>query len=313
MLKHVGRIAREAKYFRTSVANVCFRDFLTVERFALPLDMQLTTNYTSHALDALSTGFGEIKIQTEGTLATIKLNRPEVLNALNSKAMHEIVSAAMFLDREHPTTKVIIITGEGKKAFAAGADIKEMSQVSYSEAYSKQLLNAWDSLRMVRKPIIAAVNGYALGGGCEVAMMCDIIIASDNASFGQPEITLGVIPGMGGTQRLTRAVGKSRAMEMILTGARITAAEAAKMGLISRVVPQEDLMDEVRKVAFRIAEHSSPSVAKAKEAVNMAYESTLQEGLRFEKREFWSCFALEDQKEGMAAFLNKRKPKFKDH
>ncbi|GAB4818517.1 hypothetical protein N2152v2_005563 [Parachlorella kessleri] len=264
------------------------------------------------AWESLKDSYNDIRVALEGPVATITLHRPEALNALNTNVMSEVVSAAMFLDRELPSVKTIIITGSGKKAFAAGADIKEMSTISYADAYNKQLLNGWDTLRNIRKPIIAAVNGYALGGGCELAMMCDIIIASDNASFGQPEITLGVIPGMGGTQRLTRAVGKSRAMEMILTGARISAAEAAKIGLISRVVPQDELLPEVKKVAQKIAEYSLPVVSKAKEAVNIAHEMSLQEGLRFEKREFWSCWSLDDQKEGMAAFVQKRKPDFKN-
>lgn len=225
--------------------------------------------------------------------------------------MQEVVSACLFLDRQHPDARVIIVTGAGSKAFAAGADIKEMSSVGYGEAYSKGLLNGWETLRSVRIPLIAAVNGYALGGGCELAMMCDIIIAADTASFGQPEIQLGVIPGMGGTQRLTHAVGKSRAMELVLTGARITAVEAVKMGLASRAVPADTLMEEARGVATRIAASSAPVVAKAKECVNMAFETALGEGIRFEKREFWSCFALADQKEGMAAFIQKRKPNFK--
>lgn len=225
--------------------------------------------------------------------------------------MEELASACLYLERQHPSAKVVIITGAGSKAFAAGADIKEMASLSYADAYGRRLLNGWEALRSMRKPLIAAVNGYALGGGCELALMCDIIIASDTAALGQPEITLGVIPGMGGTQRLTRAVGKSRAMEMILTGARVSAAEAARMGLVSRAVPAAELMDEARRVAGKIAQYSPPAVAKAKECVNAAFEGSLSEGLAFEKREFWSCFALEDQKEGMAAFIGKREPNWK--
>lgn len=245
-------------------------------------------------------------------VAVLTLDRPQALNALNSQVMAEVVSACLFLDRNHPTAKVIIITGSGDKAFAAGADIKEMSTVSYAEAYINSLLNGWETLRTVRKPIIAAVNGYALGGGCELAMMCDIILASDKAQFGQPEITLGVLPGMGGTQRLTRAVGKSRAMEIILTGDRISAEEAVRIGLASRAVPHDQLMAEAHKMGAKIAQFSAPAVAKAKECVLVAQEQGLGEGLRFEKREFWSCFALADQKEGMAAFVQKRKPDFKN-
>ena len=277
-------------------------------------------------------------------VATVTINRPESLNALNSKVclvvsaaplllftltiyacipvcsfphyhhqvMEEIVSACLFLDRQLPAAKVIIITGAGDKAFAAGADIKEMAALTYSDAYNRRLLNGWEALRSVRKPLIAAVNGYALGGGFELALMCDVIVAADSASLGQPEITLGVIPGMGGTQRLTRAVGKSRAMEMILTGARVSAGEATRMGLISRAVPAAELMNEVQKIAGKIAKYSSPAVAKAKECVNAAFEGSLSEGLAYEKREFWGCFALEDQKEGMAAFVQKRDPVWKN-
>lgn len=271
-----------------------------------------TTPTADEAWQSLRQTFTSIEAEVgDDGVAVLTLDRPQALNALNSKVMQEVVSACLFLDRNHPAARVIIITGAGDKAFAAGADIKEMASVGYAEAYNTSLLNGWETLRSVRKPLIAAVNGYALGGGCELAMMCDILLASDKAQFGQPEISLGVIPGMGGTQRLARAVGKSRAMELVLTGARISAAEAVKMGLASRAVPAAELLDEARKVARRIAEHSAPVVAKAKECVLVAQEQGLNEGLRFEKREFWSCFALEDQKEGMAAFVQKRKPAFK--
>jgi enoyl-CoA hydratase/carnithine racemase len=268
------------------------------------------SNEAADSWEAMRAGFSSIQADVEGGVATITVARPEALNALNKQVMQELVSACLFLDRNHPTAKVIIVTGSGDKAFAAGADIKEMATLSYAEAYNSSLLNGWETLRSVRKPIIAAVNGYALGGGCEMAMMCDIILASDKAQFGQPEISLGVIPGMGGTQRLTRAVGKSRAMEMILTGKRIDAAEAERIGLVSRVVPAAELMAEARKLASKIAEFSTPVVEKAKECVLVAQEQSLGEGLRFEKREFWSCWALEDQKEGMGAFVQKRKPNF---
>lgn len=246
-----------------------------------------------------------------GHVAVITINRPKQLNALNSQVMIDVVSACQRLD-EDDNCRAIVITGEGDKAFAAGADIKEMATQGYAQAYNQRMLGGWDGLKHVRKPLVAAVNGYALGGGCEVAMMCDIIIASEKASFGQPEVTLGVIPGMGGTQRLTWAVGKYRAMDLILTGRRISAVEAASMGLVSRVVAPERLMDEALGVAQQVAAFSRPVVAKAKECVGQALELPLAEGVQYEKREFWSCFALTDQKEGMGAFIEKRKPGFKD-
>ncbi|BDA46697.1 probable enoyl-CoA hydratase echA8 [Coccomyxa sp. Obi] len=241
----------------------------------------------------------------------VTIARPKALNAVSMKAMEEIVHASHWLDRMD-SVKGIIITGEGNKAFAAGADIKEMASQNYSEAYKRRFMEGWKELREVRKPIIAAVNGYALGGGCEVAMMADIIIASDNASFGQPEVTLGVIPGMGGTQRLIREVGKSKAMEMILCGRRLTAAEAERAGLVSRVVPQDQLLPEAYKLAAKIGGLSTIAIAKAKDCVHRAYEMSLAEGLRYEQREFWSSFGLEDQREGMRAFLEKREPHFTD-
>lgn len=261
------------------------------------------------AWESLRQSFSTIDVNVASNgVAVLTIDRPQALNALNSKVMSEIVSACLYLDRNHATAKVIIITGSGDKAFAAGADIKELASVSYADAYHGSMLNGWETLRSVRKPLIAAVNGYALGGGCELAMMCDIILASERAQFGQPEITLGVIPGMGGTQRLPRAVGRSRAMELILTGDFIKAEEAVRIGLASRAVPHDQLMEEAHKVAAKIATHSVPAVAKAKECVAVSQEVSLGEGLRFEKREFWSCFALEDQKEGMAAFVQKRPP-----
>jgi enoyl-CoA hydratase len=208
-----------------------------------------------------------------------------------------------------PGIGAMVITGS-EKAFAAGADIKEMQTIAYADAYVRDLFVGWEEFTRTRKPMIAAVAGYALGGGCELAMMCDFIIAADTAKFGQPEITLGVIPGMGGSQRLTRFVGKSKAMDMCLTGRMMDAAEAERSGLASRVVPAGELVDEALKAAARIAEFSLPSVMMAKEAVNRAYETTLAEGLRFERRLFHSLFALDDQKEGMAAFAEKRKPNF---
>lgn len=288
--------------------RIIFRHAISLQYRASSTSSSIET--WKHLRDSFTSILTDVEENTG--IATLTINRSHALNALNAKVMEELVSACLFLDRQHPRARVIIITGAGDKAFAAGADIKEMATLSYSEAYNKRVLNGWEALRSVRKPLIAAINGYALGGGLELALMCDIAIAANTASLGQPEITLGVTPGMGATQRLTRAVGKSRAMEMILTGARVSANEAAKIGLISRAVPAAELMSEVKVVAGKIAEHSVPVVAKSKEAINAAFEGSLSEGLAVEKREFWSCFALEDQKEGMAAFVQKRKPEFKD-
>ena len=249
-----------------------------------------------------------IIVETRGKVGLITLNRPKALNALNSQVMAEVVAAASAFGADDGIGAMVITGSE--KAFAAGADIKEMQSIGFAEAYARDIFAGWEELTRARKPIIAAVAGYALGGGCELAMMCDFIIAADNAKFGQPEITLGVIPGMGGSQRLTRFVGKSKAMDMCLTGRMMDAAEAERCGLVSRVVPVGDLLEEALKAAAKIAEFSLPSVLMAKEAVNRAYETTLAEGLRFERRLFHSLFALDDQKEGMAAFVDKRKPNF---
>ncbi|MCZ8545732.1 enoyl-CoA hydratase [Mesorhizobium qingshengii] len=246
--------------------------------------------------------------ETRGKVGLIILNRPKALNALNSQILAELVAAVNGFSAD-AGIGAMVITGS-EKAFAAGADIKEMQSISYVDAYSQDFFVGWEEFTRVRKPIIAAVAGYALGGGCELAMMCDFIIAADNAKFGQPEITLGVIPGMGGSQRLTRFVGKSKAMDMCLTGRMMDAAEAERSGLVSRVVPAGELVEEALKAAAKIADFSLPSVMMAKEAVNRAFETTLAEGLRFERRLFHSLFALEDQKEGMAAFAEKRKPNF---
>ncbi|AZO09878.1 MULTISPECIES: enoyl-CoA hydratase [unclassified Mesorhizobium] len=246
--------------------------------------------------------------ETRGKVGLITLNRPKALNALNSQVMAEVMAAASAFAAD-AGVGAMVITGS-EKAFAAGADIKEMQAVSFVDAYAHDLFAGWEELTRNRKPIIAAVAGYALGGGCELAMMCDFIIAADNARFGQPEITLGVIPGMGGSQRLTRFVGKSKAMDMCLTGRMMDAAEAERCGLVSRIVPAGNLVEEAVKAAATIADFSLPSVMMAKEAVNRAYETTLAEGLRFERRLFHSLFALDDQKEGMAAFVEKRKPDF---
>lgn len=251
-----------------------------------------------------------ILVETRGRVGLITLNRPKALNALNSKVLEEMVAAAEAFD-ENAKVGAIVITGS-EKAFAAGADIKEMQPKTYIEAYMEDFFADWERLTRIRKPVIAAVAGYALGGGCELAMMCDFILAADNAKFGQPEITLGVMPGMGGSQRLTRFVGKSKAMEMCLTGRMMDALEAERSGLVSRVVPAGELIEEALKVAGKIAEFSLPAVMMVKETVNRSYEMTLAEGLRFERRVFHSMFALADQKEGMAAFTEKRSAQFRN-
>lgn len=246
--------------------------------------------------------------EPRGKVGLITLNRPKALNALNSQVLADILDAVKTFDTD-TSIGAMVITGS-EKAFAAGADIKEMQAKSYIEAFMQDFFVGWEELTRARKPIIAAVAGYALGGGCELAMMCDFIIAGDNAKFGQPEITLGVMPGMGGSQRLTRFVGKSKAMDMVLTGRMMDAAEAERCGLVSRIVPAAELVDEALKAAAKIADFSLPAVMMAKEAVNRSYETTLAEGLRFERRVFHSMFALDDQKEGMAAFAEKRKANF---
>lgn len=248
--------------------------------------------------------------EKRGKVGLITLNRPNALNALNSQVLAELLAATKAFDSDE-SVGAMVITGS-EKAFAAGADIKEMQNKSYVDAFLQDFFAGWEEFTRTRKPIIAAVAGYALGGGCELAMMCDFIIAADNARFGQPEITLGVMPGMGGSQRLTRFVGKSKAMDMVLTGRMMDAAEAECSGLVSRVVPVEELVNEAVKAAGKIAEFSLPAVIMAKEAVNRSYEVTLGEGLRFERRLFHSMFALEDQKEGMAAFVEKRKAQFRN-
>ena len=249
-------------------------------------------------------------VETRGKVGIIRLNRPQALNALNAALMTELSGAIDGFEID-PLVSCMVITGSDK-AFAAGADIKEMAHKSYMDAFFGDFAGEWDHAARVRKPVIAAVAGYALGGGCELAMQCDIIIAADNAKFGQPEIKLGVIPGIGGTQRLTHAVGKAKAMDLILTGRLMDAAEAERSGLVSRVVPLANLMEEACKAAETIASMSMPSVMIAKECVNRAFESSLAEGIRFERRVFHSLFATEDQKEGMAAFAEKRAPDFKD-
>lgn len=255
--------------------------------------------------------YENILTETRGNVALITLNRPKALNALSSPLMAELGKALLEADA-NAEIGCIVVTGS-EKAFAAGADIKEMQSKEFADAYVEDFITSgWETILRVRKPVIAAVAGYALGGGCELAMMCDFIIAADSAKFGQPEINLGVIPGAGGSQRLTRFVGKSKAMDMVLTGRNMDAQEAERSGLVSRIVPAADLLDEAMKVAGRIADLSLPSVMMAKEAVNRSYETTLSEGVRFERRLFHSLFATEDQKEGMAAFVEKRQPVFKN-
>ena len=255
--------------------------------------------------------YENIEVRTEGAVGIITLNRPQALNALNTALMDELTAAIDAFEKDD-AVRCMILTGS-EKAFAAGADIKEMQAKTFAEAYTEDFITRnWERTARARKPVIAAVAGFALGGGCELAMMCDFILAADNAKFGQPEINLGIIPGAGGSQRLARAVGKAKAMEMCLTGRMIDAEEAERAGLVARVVPVAELMNEAMKAATKIAGASLPSLMMAKEAVNRAFETTLSEGLRFERRLFHALFATEDQKEGMAAFADKRKPNFSD-
>ena len=249
-----------------------------------------------------------IIVETRGRVGFIALDRPKALNALNAALIEELAHARGTFEADDDIG-AMVITGSDK-AFAAGADIKEMADKSFIDAYLENFITRWERVTTVRKPVIAAVAGYALGGGCELALMCDFIIAGDNAKFGQPEITIGTIPGAGGTQRLTRLVGKSKAMEMVLTGRTMDAEEAERSGLVSRIVPVGDLVEEAVKVAERIASMSRPSVLMAKESVARSYETTLAEGVRFERRLFHATFSTVDQKEGMAAFIEKRQPDF---
>jgi enoyl-CoA hydratase len=254
--------------------------------------------------------YQNIVVETQGRVGIIRLNRPQALNALNRTLIVELGQAVDAHDA-NDAVGCLLITGNDK-AFAAGADIKEMADKTFIEAYLGNFAATWDRLAHARKPIVAAVAGFALGGGCELAMQCDIIIAADTAKFGQPEIKLGVIPGIGGTQRLTRAVGKAKAMDLILTGRMMDAAEAERAGLVARVVPSVNLMEEAMKVADTIATMSLPSVLAGKEAVNRAFEGSLAEGVVFERRIFHALFATDDQKEGMKAFVEKRKPVWKN-
>jgi enoyl-CoA hydratase/carnithine racemase len=253
--------------------------------------------------------YENILVETRGNVGLITLNRPKALNALNSDLMRELGEALLKFDAD-AAVGAIVITGS-EKAFAAGADIKQMQPKSFVDVYKADFITAeWETVTRVRKPVIAAVAGFALGGGCELAMMCDFILAADTAKFGQPEINLGIMPGAGGTQRLTRFVGKSKAMEMCLTGRFMDAAEAERAGLVSRVVPADDLIDEAVSTAEKIADKGAIAVLATKEAVNRSYETTLAEGVRFERRIFHALFATEDKSEGMSAFIDKRNPDF---
>ncbi|CAI8967648.1 putative 2,3-dehydroadipyl-CoA hydratase [Pseudomonas sp. IT-347P] len=249
-----------------------------------------------------------ILLETHGRVGLITLNRPQALNALNAQLVSEVNQALDALEAD-ANIGCIVLTGS-KKAFAAGADIKEMAELTYPQIYMDDLFSDSDRVANRRKPIIAAVNGFALGGGCELALMCDFILAGDNARFGQPEINLGVLPGMGGTQRLTRAVGKAKAMEMCLSGRMIDAVEAERCGIVARIVPSDELLEEALKVAAVIANKSLPIAMMIKESVNRAFEVNLTEGVRFERRVFHAAFATQDQKEGMAAFIAKREAAF---
>jgi len=251
-----------------------------------------------------------ILVETRGAVGLVTLNRPKALNALSSALMAELNEALDGFEADDAVGAAVITGSE--RAFAAGADIKEMAGLDFVSAYAGDFIAPWERITRMRKPVIAAVAGYALGGGCELAMMCDFILAADTAKFGQPEIALGVIPGSGGTQRLARFVGKAKAMEMCLTGRMMDAEEAERAGLVSRVVPAADLLDEALRTAEKIAGLSRPAVLMAKEAVNRAFETTLGEGVRFERRLFHSLFATEDQKEGMAAFVEKREARFRN-
>jgi enoyl-CoA hydratase len=257
-----------------------------------------------------SLGYQNILVERRGPVGVITLNRPAALNALNAALIAELGAALDELEND-TVIGAIVLTGNDK-AFAAGADVKEMAAKTYPDIYCEDFITrGWERVAQCRKPVIAAVAGFALGGGCEIAMMCDIVIAADTARFGQPEIALGTIPGAGGTQRLTRFIGKAKAMDLCLTGRIMDAAEAERAGLVSRVVSEAELLSEAVKIAERVAAMSRPAAMMVKEAVNRAYETTLSEGVRFERRLFHSTFATEDQKEGMAAFIDKRKPAFR--
>jgi enoyl-CoA hydratase len=266
--------------------------------------------YSQNCINGLITmSYETILKEIHGRVAVLTLNRPQAMNALNAQLISELNHALDELERNRDIG-CVVLTGSSK-AFAAGADIKEMAELKYPQIYLDDLFSDSDRVAARRKPIIAAVAGFALGGGCELALMCDFILAADNAKFGQPEINLGVLPGMGGTQRLTHAVGKAKAMEMCLSGRMISAEEAERAGLVARIVPLDSLLDEALKTATSIADKSLPIAMMVKESVNRAFEVSLAEGIRFERRVFHAAFASEDQKEGMAAFIEKRKPVFK--
>ncbi|XP_012271010.1 probable enoyl-CoA hydratase, mitochondrial [Orussus abietinus] len=290
----------------------------TVARLLFSRAPQITRNVrqvgpTIKFYSSQVTNYEYIKVDTAGekkNVGVITLNRPKALNALCDKLMTEVNDAVRQFETDE-NVGAVVITGS-EKAFAAGADIKEMRDNTYAQTIKGNFLTHWNGITLAKKPIIAAVNGYALGGGCELAMMCDIIYAGDKAKFGQPEIAIGTIPGAGGTQRLTRAIGKSKAMELVLTGNQLTAQDAEKSGLVSKVLPADQLVPEAIKLGEKIASHSQLIVAMAKESVNTAFETTLQEGLHFEKRMFHGTFATEDRKEGMSAFVEKRPPNFRN-
>lgn len=285
-------------------------------RFTSSVSRNTATLLTARPVCLLSQRFyadqkyENVLIEKKGKVALLTLNRPKQLNALCDALYHDLTNALADVESDQEVG-AIVLTGS-EKAFAAGADIKEMSSRSFMDVYKSDMFSGWNKVAKTRKPIIAAVNGYALGGGCELAMMCDIILAGDKAQFGQPEILLGTIPGIGGTQRLTRAVGKSKAMEMVLTGRFIDAYEAEKFQLVSKVIPADKLVQEALEMGEKIASFSQPIVSMAKEAVNQAFETTLETGLVFERRLFHSTFATADQKEGMQAFVSKSKPNFKN-
>lgn len=258
----------------------------------------------------MMSNYSTITMERRGRIALVTLNRPDSLNALNQEVMSEVADVFARIDQDKEIA-VSVLTGAGR-AFAAGADIKEMQPQSFSDMYLNDYFAGWDRFAACRKPVIAAVNGFALGGGCELAMMCDVIIASEKAKFGQPEIKLGVTPGMGGSIRLTKAIGKAKAMDLVLTGRMIDAAEADRIGLVARVLPQEGYLDEVMKVAEEMAAFSIPSLMAAKEMVARSLELSTTEGVKFERRLFMGLFATQDQKEGMQAFVEKRPPNFKD-
>lgn len=259
----------------------------------------------------MNDSFETILVRHEGSVAVIQLNRPEALNAFNAQLMNELGDAVH--DAEHDDTiKVVIITGS-QKAFAAGADIKEMMVKDFSQVFNEDFVTrSWQEVTKIRKPVIAAVAGFALGGGCELAMMCDMIIAADNAKFGQPEIKIGTMPGAGGSQRMAKAIGKAKTMDMVLTGRMMDAEEAERAGLVARIVPADQLMDVAMEAAQTMASYSLPTLMMAKEAVNMSQDTGLTQGVLFERRLFHSSFGLDDRREGMTAFAEKRKPEFKD-